>query len=75
MCGSKSEVGTFPPHSRPYGLGYADWSIRWWQRLYSITRENNPAIDDSGKNCSQIGARSSLVLGRDSRKFNSGQGV
>ena len=54
MCGNKSEVGTFPPHSRPYGLGYADWSIRWWQRLYSITRENNPAIDDSGKNCSQM---------------------
>jgi hypothetical protein len=54
MYGSKSEVGAFPAHSRPYGLGYADWSIRWWQRLYSINRENNPAIDDSGKNCSQM---------------------
>jgi hypothetical protein len=43
------ELDFFPIDSRPYGLSYADWSIRWWQWISSIPKDSNPALDWTGK--------------------------
>jgi hypothetical protein len=38
----------FPPDSKPYGLSYPEWTIRWWRWLLSLPKEKNPALDLSG---------------------------
>jgi hypothetical protein len=43
----------FPLDSKPYGLTYADWTVKWWQWELSISKDNSPANDDTGKNCAQ----------------------
>jgi hypothetical protein len=43
-------ISIFPLDSKPYGLTYQQWCIKWWQWLVSIPRVNNPAFDLIGKN-------------------------
>lgn len=38
----------FPHDSKPYGLTYPEWIIKWWQWILSIPRDKNPALDNSG---------------------------
>jgi hypothetical protein len=38
----------FRPDSKPYGLTYAEWVVKWWRWLLSISKEKNPALDMSG---------------------------
>lgn len=40
----------YPIDSKPYGISYSEWSIKWWQWLSSIPKENNPALDWTGAN-------------------------
>jgi hypothetical protein len=40
----------FPIDSKPYGMSYGQWSVKWWQWLSSIPKENNPALDCTGAN-------------------------
>ena len=44
-------TSVFEPHSKPYGLSYADWTAKWWQWVLQIPTENNPINDNTGKNC------------------------
>ncbi len=53
MNSEKCGVATFPPEVKPYGLTYAEWAAWWWQRMFSISTQDNPAVDNSGKNCNQ----------------------
>jgi hypothetical protein len=39
----------FTPRSKPYGLSYGQWTVKWWQWLASIPTEANPAVDETGK--------------------------
>jgi hypothetical protein len=39
--------------SKPYGLTYEEWAVRWWQWLLSISSEDNPAYDTTGQNSAQ----------------------
>lgn len=41
----------FPIDSKPYGLTYGEWTVRWWQWALSIPQDNNPITDKTGKNC------------------------
>jgi hypothetical protein len=41
-------ISIFPIKSKPYGISYGDWSIRWWQWLLSIPKPDNPALDNTG---------------------------
>jgi hypothetical protein len=41
----------FYPNSAPYGVTFADWTAKWWQWVLSITVENSPVNDTTGKNC------------------------
>ena len=42
----------FTPDSRPYGLSYGQWTVKWWQWLAAIPIDVNPAADETGKNAS-----------------------
>jgi hypothetical protein len=39
----------FPINSKPLGLSYDQWSVRWWQWIASIPVHRNPAFDVSGE--------------------------
>ena len=34
-----------------HNITYGEWTARWWQWLYSIPEERNPAADETGANC------------------------
>ena len=31
----------FSPDSKPYGMTYGEWSVKWWQWIESIPKEHN----------------------------------
>jgi len=35
--------------SRPYGITYGGWTVRWWKWFFSTPKTINPAVDQSGK--------------------------
>jgi hypothetical protein len=41
----------YPVDAKVFGLGYKEWSIKWWQWFLSIPKEKNPALDTAGENC------------------------
>jgi hypothetical protein len=49
--GGGSNVLVFSPDSDPYGIGYAQWTAKWWQWILSTPVEINPAKDNTGENC------------------------
>lgn len=51
--GSTSTIEVYPVDSKPYGLSYAEWSAKWWQWVHSISAENNPVTDTTGKECAR----------------------
>lgn len=36
--------GILPPGSSPYGHTYAEWSVQWWQWVFSVPADNNPIL-------------------------------
>jgi hypothetical protein len=42
------EQMVFGPNSKPYGISYPRWTVRWWRWLLSFPKEYNPALDISG---------------------------
>ncbi|MGD1837283.1 MAG: hypothetical protein ACPKPY_04405 [Nitrososphaeraceae archaeon] len=45
-----SQINIFPIESKPLGLTYGEWCIKWWQWICSIPKNNNPLFDWSGNN-------------------------
>ena len=41
-------ANVFPIDSRPFGLSYSDWCVKWWQWISSIPKHINPAFDWGG---------------------------
>jgi hypothetical protein len=41
----------FPPGSKPYGIGYEQWGVKWWQWALSIPSERHPLNDPTGDLC------------------------
>ena len=39
----------FTPETKPYGITYGQWTVKWWQWLTSIPTDTNPAADQNGK--------------------------
>jgi hypothetical protein len=37
----------------PYGISYGAWTVRWWRWWFSIRRDRNPAIDQTGAYANQ----------------------
>ena len=48
MSLSDTVVEYFSPDSRPYGLTYGQWTVKWWQWLASIPTDSNPTADETG---------------------------
>jgi len=40
----------YPIDSKPFGLSFMDWTVKWWQWISSIPRDKNPACDWTGDN-------------------------
>jgi hypothetical protein len=49
--GGSNNLVIFSPDSDPYGTSYPEWTAKWWKWVLSIPVENNPANDNTGKNC------------------------
>jgi len=45
---SFTNLNFFPIDSKPFGFSYSEWSIKWWQWISRIPKENNPALDWTG---------------------------
>lgn len=41
--------GVFPKDSKPFGMSYEDWTIKFWQWLLPIPKDRNPVSDQTGK--------------------------
>ena len=46
---SSSEPDYFKVDSRPYGMSYGEWTVKWWHWFLSASKSKNPAIDSSGE--------------------------
>lgn len=40
--------GVIPPHARPQGQSYAEWSSAWWHWLWEAPVDVNPGLDHDG---------------------------
>ena len=40
----------FTPTDKPYGLTYGQWTVKWWQWIWSIPDSKSPLRDNTGKN-------------------------
>lgn len=45
--------GVFAIDSKPYGVSYEDWTIRFWQWLLPIPEDRNPMTDNTGERCGE----------------------
>jgi hypothetical protein len=43
----------YAPDEKPFGLGYGQWSVKWWQWSLGIPMADNPAGDETGEKCAQ----------------------
>jgi hypothetical protein len=49
--GNAGNPRVYPPGSRPFGLGYGEWSARWWQWAYGLPAPGHPLFDETGADC------------------------
>jgi hypothetical protein len=47
---SSDSFELFALDSSPFGRTYAEWTARWWQWVLSISKTENPLVDQNGKN-------------------------
>ena len=45
---SVSRIKIYPKDTKPFGLSFSDWSIKWWQWILTIPNNINPANDLTG---------------------------
>ena len=45
--------GVFALDSKPYGISYEDWTIKFWQWLLPIPEDRNPMTDTTGEHCGE----------------------
>jgi hypothetical protein len=49
--------GVFPPHSKPFGHSYGEWSARWWQQTLALHGSQHPNAFDAGDVPCNLGTR------------------
>jgi hypothetical protein len=42
-------ISIYPINSKPFGLTYSEWSVKWWQWLLSLPKYISPAFDYTGE--------------------------
>lgn len=53
--GNAGNPQILPPGSNPHGLSYAEWSVKWWQWVFSLPADNNPILDTGDCSVGQSG--------------------
>jgi hypothetical protein len=48
---AKANPGVIPPHAKPYGMTYGEWSAKWYQWQYSLPVDQHPLFDTA--DCSE----------------------
>jgi hypothetical protein len=38
----------FIADSKPYGISFGNWTVRWWRWVFDIPKSRNPLVDESG---------------------------
>lgn len=46
---NKNNISFYKQNSKPYGLTYGQWTVKWWQWALSFPKSVNPVIDPVGK--------------------------
>lgn len=46
---SNTYPSIFVPQSKPYGLTYGEWTVKWWEWALSSPISINPLLDDTGE--------------------------
>ena len=49
FVGRTADARLVSPNARPFGLTYAEWSVRWWQWALAIPAARNPILDPDGR--------------------------
>jgi hypothetical protein len=44
----QSGIMTYEKESKPYGLTYGEWTVKWWKWVLLTPAANNPLKDESG---------------------------
>ena len=60
--GNAGNPGILPPQCVAYGKTYADWSVKWWQWVFSLPATNSPILD-TGDDCSERDPHVSIEAG------------
>jgi hypothetical protein len=47
--------GVAPRDSKPHGMSYDEWSVRWWQWVFSLPANNSPILDTGDCSAGQSG--------------------
>jgi len=47
---TSSTLKYFTQNDKPYGLTYGQWTVKWWQWIWSIPDSKSPLRDNTGKN-------------------------
>ena len=53
--GDAGNPGILPPQSHAFGKTYAEWSVKWWQWLWSLPATNSPILDTGDCSAGQSG--------------------
>ena len=57
-----SGPGVFPPHAKPFGHSYGEWSARWWQQALALHASQHPNDFDAGEVPCNLGTREVAFL-------------
>src|SRR5207302_2056669 len=53
--GNAGNPGILPPQSHAYGKTYVEWSVKWWQWVFSLPATNSPILDTGDCSAGQSG--------------------
>ena len=48
ISSGKKRIGFFSSDDSPRGFTFGAWTVQWWKWCFSIPRESNPTLDETG---------------------------
>jgi hypothetical protein len=55
-------AGVFPPHAKPFGHSYGEWTALWWQQALALHASEHPNAFDAGEVPCDLGTREVAFL-------------
>lgn len=72
--GNLGNPGVIPPQSKALGMTYAEWSVEWWQWIYSIPLSDNPWFQDERCDVGEQPRHVRFLAGKICMTFDPDQG-